>query len=697
MPIHIRSDDAITSSDQDRLGRSKVASLLADRFRENRESGSFVVALNGPWGSGKTSVINMILEALREDQGILPLRFEPWLFSGTNDLFSAFFHVLAGQLKIRQGKGVQKLADSLEQYGEVLGKAMAIPVAGHVVGVLGLGGQALGRVLNKTAVKDLSGPTSQREALERVLLKGGHTMVIAIDDVDRLLPQEILDLMRLVRLIARLPRTHYLLAYDRHRVEEVLNEGIAGRGRGYLEKIVQVTYDLPQMRRDRLAEEVGQRLSEVAGAIGSEAPLDVEQWLNVLHRGVMPMVSSLRDADRYANACAMALAQLDDEVALQDVFGLEAIRLFAPEVYAGLPEATDALTSTSTVKRQMYGDAWRRQVRGLAASAGTSEVPVSEILQLLFPVTLPYWDENVHYGPEWTPTWRRQGKVASPDVLATYLEGARRDDVAPAKVVRKAAAHLGDRRLLTGLIEDLPDDQLDDLLAHLIGYQDEFRPEFAEPAIAALNSALPRLRTGSGGLADVPPRILWGRLVLRLLRAVAEDGERERVVRDLVVEAPSATAAVWLLEVAGNRENVGHRLIGPAIEAELRGLVATRVAGMAASDLVHEPDLAGVISAVRHIGGLPDDLLHALCSGDAFFARLLAGNLHEVHIQGIGSVAVRTEPQLSWPWLIGNLGEAYIRDRLARLAPHEIDALAERERTAIRVALRCLEEQPSAS
>lgn len=48
-----------------------------------------VLAVNGPWGSGKTSAANMVVEALAQlqgdeprDHGVLVVRFNPWQFSG---------------------------------------------------------------------------------------------------------------------------------------------------------------------------------------------------------------------------------------------------------------------------------------------------------------------------------------------------------------------------------------------------------------------------------------------------------------------------------------------------------------------------------------------------------------------------------------------------------------------------------------
>ena len=64
-----------------------------------------MLAVNGPWGSGKTTAVNMIVEALGDLQKdapsgreIVPIRFNPWWFSEQEDLVKAFFAELSGSL-----------------------------------------------------------------------------------------------------------------------------------------------------------------------------------------------------------------------------------------------------------------------------------------------------------------------------------------------------------------------------------------------------------------------------------------------------------------------------------------------------------------------------------------------------------------------------------------------------------------------
>ena len=89
----------------DRLGYARFAESLARSIADLAPTEGIVLAVNGPWGSGKTTAVNMIEEALGAlqqngpaDRAILPLRFNRWWFSEQEDLIKAFFAELSASL-----------------------------------------------------------------------------------------------------------------------------------------------------------------------------------------------------------------------------------------------------------------------------------------------------------------------------------------------------------------------------------------------------------------------------------------------------------------------------------------------------------------------------------------------------------------------------------------------------------------------
>ena len=89
-----------------------------------------------------------------------------------------------------------------------------------------------------------------KDKLARSLRELGHRFIITIDDVDRLEPAEVIEILRLVRSVVDLPNVIYLLCYESgilaHSIEKAA--GVES-GQSYLEKIVQLTVMVPKPER----------------------------------------------------------------------------------------------------------------------------------------------------------------------------------------------------------------------------------------------------------------------------------------------------------------------------------------------------------------------------------------------------------------------------------------------------------------
>ena len=87
------TDRPIVATGQDLLGRSAFAGSLSEAIKAWKNKDSLVIGVYGTWGSGKTSLKNMITDFLRRDQERSPtiVEFNPWQWAGQDQLFSAFF------------------------------------------------------------------------------------------------------------------------------------------------------------------------------------------------------------------------------------------------------------------------------------------------------------------------------------------------------------------------------------------------------------------------------------------------------------------------------------------------------------------------------------------------------------------------------------------------------------------------------
>ena len=270
------------------------------------------VGIFGPWGSGKTSFVNLA-RAVFDSEGVPVLDFNPWLFSGTEELLGRFFAELSAELRLRN---LSDLGIALEDYGN------AFTGSHWAVGTIAVIPKFLGKYLQHR----YKGVSGHREKLEKIL-KQCDKQVVVLDDVDRLSSFEIRDVFKLVRLTASFPNLIYVVPCDRHRVERALDEPEQGlSGSDYLEKIIQFPYSLPEVPSHILHEEIASAIEEALAGIENPGPFDEQAWPDINLEIVRPLIRNMRDVRRYAIAIRQSVADLEGRVDRVPAGGVRAWR-----------------------------------------------------------------------------------------------------------------------------------------------------------------------------------------------------------------------------------------------------------------------------------------------------------------------------------------------------------------------------------
>ena len=336
---YLDADRPIERREQDRLGRRSFAEAIARQVCAVPAEHGFTIAVEGEWGSGKTSVLNMVAEALENSQtATAVLRFNPWLFSNADDLVARFFRELSAQLHQTRSEKLKDVAKALAKLGQSL--APLSPVSG-TSGAVNLIAKLTDHWSKPQSLHD------KRAHLSEALQASDLRVVVLIDDIDRLESNETRDLMRLVRLTSDLPNVVFLLAFDRGHVARSLGANEI-EGRLYLDKIVQVSYDLPVVREAMLPGMFLPWLDEMIRGL-ELVQLDRDVWSRVFYEIIKPLLRNLRDVKRYLYSLPVTLETIGEEVALADLLGLEAIRVLRPSMYDELRSHGDCLVHTESV------------------------------------------------------------------------------------------------------------------------------------------------------------------------------------------------------------------------------------------------------------------------------------------------------------------------------------------------------------
>ena len=336
------NDAPISDETKDKMGFGPIACQLASAFVKNDLSGGFVIGVEGSWGSGKSSLVNLALERLEgADGGPVVIRFSPWIVGNRNELlqqlFSDFMPVVTDLLPESERSEVNSL---LSLYSKA-----AYPLASlaEVVDLAGVSGASLvarffkwsGEKASREGERSLS---DLNRDLHHKLKKLERPIVVFIDDIDRLEPDEAVEVLRLVRAVADFPKVVYLLAYDTKALASNIKRAIGvPDGAAYLEKIVQASFRVPMPvvfdLRNWLKEEIYRIFPTSNMSANAEArlSLSVYIWCN-------EYISTPRDVVRVLNAIRLYVVPQANDIDLADAVFLQIVRILNPKLYAWIEE-----------------------------------------------------------------------------------------------------------------------------------------------------------------------------------------------------------------------------------------------------------------------------------------------------------------------------------------------------------------------
>ena len=331
-----RTDNPIEKQEEDLLGRATFSNQLGKGIYEYNGKSGLVIGVFGEWGTGKTSVVNMAENEIkrlseRDENKPLIVRFSPWNYTDKNNLISLFFQDLKIKLYNQSGKSYyEKIADALEEYSEAVDLLNYVPLMGS--GIVSTIKTILKIITKKISKKSTLNET--RKALEKVLTEVDKKIIVVIDDIDRLTNVQIRDIFQLVKQVADFPNVIYLLVMDRTVVQRALAEvHNLEEGNEYLEKIIQVPIELPELSRHKLDGILLNQLNKIIANTSSEIKIDENYWTRVFNDCISPYISTLRDINRVVNTFQFRYSLLYQEVSFEDMIAISTIEVLEPKLY----------------------------------------------------------------------------------------------------------------------------------------------------------------------------------------------------------------------------------------------------------------------------------------------------------------------------------------------------------------------------
>lgn len=309
--------------DKDELEYEPLAASIARMLnRSLRPDSAFAMGVTGRYGDGKTSFINLMRQHLEAHEVI---DFCPWLYSDKQALNQGYFYELRQALSRYDAA----LSNELEDYAQIL-------ASGKLPYFSGLARQV------QTALQ-LRRRKPSFEVINHKLRELGIKLVVIIDDLDRLTPDEVIEVIRIIRSSGAFANTVFIAAYDKNHIAKALKDKLSEeRGEVFLEKVFQFEVTLPQkgsrfivdklldhfksfMKKEH-SEKIIDSLSEIktSSLYGEEKVFRASRF-----------IYNLRDVNRFLNSWKITYNELgiNEEVDIANLFYIELLRFKYRTIY----------------------------------------------------------------------------------------------------------------------------------------------------------------------------------------------------------------------------------------------------------------------------------------------------------------------------------------------------------------------------
>lgn len=309
----IESRDA--NNDSFLKARNKIVNLISDIHLQSllskkyiKDECSNIIGIDGEWGSGKTTLIELVKRQMPNDVCIV--EFNPWMNHQPQNLTANFFKTLATSM------GSYTMRRSMVRYGIALSKVVKSNI-----------GDALEYIHQEPSLENQFTNICNYIKDERIKL------LIVIDDIDRMDGDEILSILKLARISGNLPNTVYLLAFSHRYVkaqidQKIIQGAVENYSFNYIDKIVNHPYKMPKDTPSDFFIELQTDLKEISDSYKIENVEIIKQY-----------ITNFRVYNKIYNIVALDYENYKSQIHLEDFIVLKTLQNCHIELYTALIES----------------------------------------------------------------------------------------------------------------------------------------------------------------------------------------------------------------------------------------------------------------------------------------------------------------------------------------------------------------------
>ncbi len=419
------SDRPILRGEDDLLGRANFSAALANAISSWHGNDSLVVALHGNWGSGKSSIKNMAIAKLKSKENNPDIiEFTPWEWAAQDKITASFFQEVSSSIGRKdKSKSGKKLATTLKKYGRYLntGELIATELSAAFptcASVLKWGKKFLNSLSGNIEITEQS-LNEIRKELTDLLSKRTTSIIVVMDDLDRLTTEQLQMVFQLVKANVEFPNVVFLLLFQRDLVEEKLSDGKQS-GRDFLEKIIQVPFDIPKIETTQVHNLLFSKIGAILKQDKSATKMfDSNYWNDIFHSGLNAYFDNLRNVYRFISTLSFNFSLLKGKTAFEvnpvDLIAIECLRIFEPDIYKEIARAKEIFTTNKSESDKTTEDL----ISMIIEKASEGKKSAAEgLIKRLFPTL----DETKYSSDSLSSSWLRNMRICHPSNFDKYFQ-----------------------------------------------------------------------------------------------------------------------------------------------------------------------------------------------------------------------------------------------------------------------------------
>ena len=355
----------------DLLNRTKIITDLYNSINFCKNKEKFIISITGEWGSGKTTILNIVKEKLDKEKFIIIDDFDIWKYSNEKSLIYGIVDEILKKININFS---------------------SLRINEIVNGCLGILSSRM-----DIKLKYISSGNKMIEKLKIIvnnyLEKNDKRILLIIDNLERTNSNNILIVLKAISTVLGMERFIYVLSYDEEEMKSIFEEKLK-INYDYVEKIIQLPLRIPEISREKINKISSKCLKNLLSYYG-EDNTKIEKYITgfeVFGKNIKDLRGLKRKINSIVNTCFFGINDLNKN----DYFIMEIINQENHKLYIQIKE--NRRFFVSEYEFVMYGEyKWDKESFNKEATKYFDELfniyknkKYKKILEIIFPNVKKY-------------------------------------------------------------------------------------------------------------------------------------------------------------------------------------------------------------------------------------------------------------------------------------------------------------------